>query len=127
MAKSFRCEIGPAVGFKRAAPTPTPTHLFNLHLSDNMSENATETYPRDSTPIGLGFESTLTQKFASASLRHAFLVPLVLAINIYFRRSFAISKHGLQLLVCLVVFGLGLRPEVREAFRDENCEYFFQL
>ena len=90
-----------------------------------MSENGTETFPGHPELLDLGFGSSVTQKIASASLRHGYLVPLALAINIYFRRSFSFSKHGLQLLVCLVVFGLGLRPEVEVAVSAENCESYF--
>ena len=59
--------------------------------------------------------SKMWQKFA-------FLVPLVVMINLYFRRSFSFAGNRNQILGCFVIFVSGLLPDLERLVNVQNCK-----
>ena len=59
--------------------------------------------------------SKMWQKFA-------FLVPLVVMINLYFRRSFSFAGNRNQIIGCFVVFVSGLLPDLERLVNVQNCK-----
>ena len=51
-----------------------------------------------------------------------FLISLVIAVNLYFRKSFSFAKNGLQVAICFAIFVAGSRQEIRELIGGRNCK-----
>ena len=55
-------------------------------------------------------------------IESAFIIPLALFINIYFRKSFNFAQNLTQLCFCLAIFGMGISETVVNFFGQEICK-----